>query len=114
MKAKYPNGLKYKPQPFSAPEGDEVRLDLADLVAADKEAKEKANFFACAICTMIVKDPTECKGCNSLFCVECLAPWTANNEHCPKKCQGNNKVEFGSVHRFAKQELESMKFKCKS
>ena len=64
--------------------------------------EEKANFFACAICTMVVFDPTECKSCNSLFCKECLEPWTANNEHCPKKCKGNEAVEFGNIHRFAK------------
>ena len=113
MKAKYPDGLPYKLQPYCELEGDENRLDLANL-QADQEAKEKANFFACAICTMVVHDPTECKSCNSLFCQECLAPWTASNEHCPKKCKGNDAVEFGDIHRFAKQELESMKFKCKN
>jgi len=101
VKAKYPDGLKYKLEPYNPLEGDENRLDIAHLVG-DKEAKEKANFFVCAICTMVVADPTECKGCNSLFCTECLAPWTANNEHCPKKCNGCDPVEFGTIHRFAK------------
>lgn len=63
---------------------------------------------------MVVHGPIECKGCNSIFCKECLDPWTAKNEHCPKKCKGSERVEFGSMHRFAKTELESMKFKCKS
>jgi hypothetical protein len=84
------------------------------LVESDKEAREKANYFACAICTMVVHEPVECKSCDSLFCAECLDPWVSKNEHCPKKCKGNQAVEFGAMHRFAKQELESLKFKCKS
>lgn len=101
LKKRYPNGLKYRLEPFQEKVGDENRLDLA-------------NFFACAICTMVVKDPLECKGCDSLFCKECLEPWTSKNEHCPKKCKGNEAVEFGTMHRFAKQELQALKFKCKS
>lgn len=68
LKAKYPDGLKYKVEPHRAKEGDEKRLDLTDLVEGDKAAREKANYFACAICTMVVHEPVECRGCDSLFC----------------------------------------------
>lgn len=113
LKMRHPNGLKYRLEPFQEKVGDENRLDLAHMIEGDEEKREKANFFACAICTMVVNEPMECKGCDSLFCQECLEPWFRNNSHCPKKCKGNEAVEFGTMHRFAKQELEALKFKCK-
>ena len=82
--------------------GDENRLDITNMIQLDKEKRERANFFACVICTMVVKDPIECKNCDTLFCQECLEPWTKSNDHCPKKCKGNEAVEYGPIHRFAK------------
>lgn len=35
LKKKYPDGLKYKLEPYRELEGDEVRLDLADMIASD-------------------------------------------------------------------------------
>lgn len=61
---------------------------------------------------MVVKDPLECSGCQTLFCTACIDPWRASNGHCPKKCQGNDDVEFRAVHRYVSQELLSLKFKC--
>lgn len=106
LKKQYPDGLKYKLEPYVALEADEKRLDGADLVEEDKAAREKANYFTCAICTMVVLEPMECRGCESQFCKECIQPWLAKNQHCPKKCKGNDAVEFGGMHRFVKQELE--------
>lgn len=84
---KYPNGaLCYTPRAYSKPQYDELRLDIANLVQDDKRIKEQANFFVCSICTMVVKDPLECNGCQTLFCEDCIDPWRQNNSHCPKKC----------------------------
>lgn len=35
LKKKYPDGLKYKLEPYHELEGDEMRLDLADMIATD-------------------------------------------------------------------------------
>lgn len=86
MDQKYPNGLSYNPAPYAKPQHDEQHLDIANLVQADKTIKEKANFFVCSICTMVVKGPLECSGCQTLFCSDCIDPWRQNNSHCPKKC----------------------------
>lgn len=112
LKSKYPNGLGYRLEEYQEKVGDENRLDIMNMIQQDKEKRERANFFACVICTMVVKDPVECKNCDTLFCQECLEPWTQSNKHCPKKCKGNEPVEYGPIHRFAKQELESLQFKC--
>lgn len=109
------NGLSYEPKPYyEAEQGDHTHLDIMQLVETDPKKIEKAQFFACAICAMVVKEPTECRSCQSLFCSACIQPWRAKNRSCPKKCKGNEDVEFGAVHRFVAQELNDMAFKCRN
>ena len=79
------------------------RESLANLDEADNRKKEKANFFVCPICAFVVTNPLECDGCQSLFCKDCIDPWRSNNESCPKKCRGNEAVEYNKVHRFVMQ-----------
>ena len=110
MDLQYPNGLPYEPQSYCGQ--PETHLDIQNLVEADKDKRERANFFLCAICAMIVREPRECGSCQSLFCQACIQPWMANNESCPKKCKGNEAVEFGNLHRYVKQDLLALKFKC--
>ena len=74
--------------------------------------RERADFFVCPICAMVVLNPSECSGCQSLFCGDCIAPWREKNNSCPKKCQGNEAVEFRQVHRLVQQDLNDLKFKC--
>lgn len=102
---RYPNGLPYKPAPYKKPDDDDQHLNIDNLIQDDKELREKANFFICSICTMVVMDPLECSGCQTLFCTSCIDPWRANNDCCPKKCKGNEEVEFREVHRYINQEL---------
>jgi len=51
---------------------------------------------------MIVIDSLECNSCSSLFCSGCINPWKSKNESCPKKCKGNDAVEFNEIHRYVK------------
>lgn len=106
----YPNGLSYEPISYSGQ--PETHLDIQCLIEEEQAKREKANFFVCCICAMIVKDPLECDSCQSLFCSQCLAPWRASNRSCPKKCQGSNDVEFKNLHRYVKGELMLLRFKC--
>jgi len=84
---KYPKGLPYEPTTYCAL--PDTHLDFANLIESDKEKRERANFFVCAICAMVVKESQECGNCQSLFCKACIEPWRANNDSCPKKCLGN-------------------------
>ncbi len=70
------------------------------MIENDKNKKERANHFICAICAMIVRDSLECSSCSSLFCTDCINPWRSKNESCPKKCKGSDGVEFNKIHRF--------------
>ena len=108
--------LGYVPKPYKndATVDSPTHLDIAHLVQDDAKLREKANFFVCPICAQVVRDPLECTGCQSLFCKDCIDPWRRSNEMCPKKCKGNDAVEFKTVHRFVHQELSDLKFKCKS
>lgn len=106
----YPKGLSYEPKPYSAL--PDTHLDIATLIEEDAGKRERANFFLCCICAMVVRQPTECSGCQSLFCAECIQPWAASHDSCPKKCRGDGAVEFKDVHRYVKQDLLSLQFKC--
>lgn len=110
LEQQYPKGLPYEPQSYCAQ--PETHLNIENLVEEDKEKRERANFFVCAICAMVVKDAQECDSCQSLFCAACIQPWAQNNDSCPKKCKGNDAVEFRAMHRYVKQDLLSLKFKC--
>lgn len=76
--------------------------------------RERADFFVCPICAMVVLNPSECSSCQSMFCADCIAPWREKNNSCPKKCKGNDSVEFRAVHRLVSQDLNDLKFKCES
>ena len=51
----YPNGLGYQLTQYDGT--TETHLNIDNLVEDDKEKRERANFFVCAICAMVVKDP---------------------------------------------------------
>lgn len=87
-------------------------MDIANLQEPDKKSRDRADFFVCPICANVVRDPLECSGCQSVFCTRCIEPWREKNEHCPKKCKGNDSVEWREMHRMVKQDLLSLKFKC--
>lgn len=96
----YPDGLPYEPISYSGQ--NETHLSIDDIVESDAEKVERANFFVCCICAMVVKDPVECDGCQSVFCGPCIQPWRANNKSCPKRCQGNEDVDISPMHRYVK------------
>lgn len=60
----------------------------------------------------MVNQPKECNRCQSLCCSDCLTEWAASSEACPKACQGASPVAFKDVHRYVKQDLLSLQFKC--
>lgn len=107
-------GLDYTPQPYLAPEFESKHLDIANLVQEDKKLRERANFFVCPICACVVFEPVECGGCSSVFCAECIIPWQQKNNSCPKKCKGNDEVEWRQMHRLVNEDLKSLEFKCEN
>lgn len=72
-------GLSYIPQPYVKPQLLSKKLDIANLVEEDKKRRERADFFTCPICAMVVLDPQECSSCQSMFCADCIAPWRERN-----------------------------------
>ena len=57
------SGLSYIPKPYEDLEDSEGRLDISNIVQADKSQKDRADYFCCPICANVVKDPLECSGC---------------------------------------------------
>ena len=45
--------------------------------------------FDCIICSEVVRDPMECKGCGKLFCKACISDWIKKNPSakCPNRCK---------------------------
>jgi hypothetical protein len=92
----------------------ETHLDVFNLIATTKEAKEKAQYFCCSICSMIVVDPVECADCNTAYCRTCLIPWAERGGSCPKRCKRDQPVKVVEMHRYAKQDLKAMEFRCRT
>lgn len=63
---------------------------------------------------MVVLEPVECSGCQSVFCAECIVPWKEKNDSCPKKCQGNEAIEWRQLHRLVNEDLKNLEFKCEN
>lgn len=109
----YPNGLDCTRQNFQLE--PESNLNIDNLIDADKDKMERANHFICVICTMIVRDAQECSSCQSIFCAPCIQPWIKKNKTCPKRCHSGEKpVEYESLHKYVKQDLLALKFKCEN
>ena len=71
-------------------------------------------FFVCQICLKVILEPRECQKCQTAFCKKCIDTWIAqcpleNATRCPIRCVGTS---FLPIHRFAKQELLTQKFRC--
>ena len=49
--------LSYVPKPFKQEEMNMTHLEIANLVQHETKLREKANFFVCPICAMVVNDP---------------------------------------------------------
>jgi len=79
-----------------------------DLWVAKTGETEIDGHFVCVICCGVVIDPTECAGCESLFCRNCL---TSQDIPCPKRCGSSS---YTKVNRFIMNTLNKMEFKCQS
>jgi hypothetical protein len=68
------------------------------------------NQYICTICTInVVRQPSACSKCETLFCKQCIVRWLKKNQTCPH-CQ---KVFTAStVPRLVRMELEDMSFLC--
>lgn len=113
LEQSYPNGLDYVPKTY---EGSITHLEAANITSCKCKSHDRTNHFVCGICTLIVLNPKECHHCNSLFCSDCLDEWTANNDHCPKNCNGTtglDAVTFKQINRYVQFDLQNIEFKCK-
>ena len=77
-----------------------------DLWVPKSDEKEIDTHFICVVCTGVVLDPTECSGCESLYCRGCL---NRKDMACPKRCGGSS---YQKVNRFIMNTLNKMEFKC--
>ena len=62
----------------------------------------------CCICIELVKDPVECKGCQSIYCKECWEQLKIAGKGCVMRCTA--KVE--KANRFLFDILKRLKLKC--
>eukprot|EP01016_Furgasonia_blochmanni_P001074 TRINITY_DN1038_c0_g1_i2.p1 TRINITY_DN1038_c0_g1~~TRINITY_DN1038_c0_g1_i2.p1 ORF type:complete len:377 (+),score=33.70 TRINITY_DN1038_c0_g1_i2:145-1131(+) len=66
----------------------------------------------CAICHLIVKEPMECKTCETLFCESCINRWLSSNDSCPMKC--SPPFTKGRVPKLVRQMLSTLTLTCKN
>ena len=57
------------------------------------------NTGICLICFMIVKDPVDCRECGASLCLLCAEAAKSQGKPCPKKCSGDEKLDFKKVNR---------------
>ena len=62
----------------------------------------------CCICIELVKDPVECKGCQSIYCKECWEQLKIAGKGCVMRCTSN--VE--KANKFLFDILQRLKLKC--
>ena len=62
----------------------------------------------CCICYELVKDPVECKGCQTIYCKECWDQLKIAGKGCVMRCTSN--VE--KANRFLFDILKRLKLKC--
>ncbi len=62
----------------------------------------------CCICLELVKDPVECKGCESIYCKECWDQLKIAGKGCVMRCTSN--VE--KANKFLFDILQRLKLKC--
>ena len=61
---------------------------------------------------MIVKDPVDCRECDTTFCKECCDQVISKGKPCPKKCAENEKFTYKKINRNVKLLLSESKYKC--
>ena len=61
---------------------------------------------------MIVRDPVDCKECDTTYCQACAQEIIQRENTCPKKCSVNQILEVKKVNRLVKELLSEAKFKC--
>ena len=62
----------------------------------------------CCICIELVKDPVECKGCQSIYCKECWEQLKIAGKSCVMRCTSN--VE--KANKFLFDILQRLKLQC--
>lgn len=65
--------------------------------------------FGCPICLEIVKNPVECKTCQTLYCDECWERMKIDGKPCTMKCS-NSKIE--TANKFVYTVLSKLKITC--
>ena len=79
------------------------QLPKDDLSISDEwvVGEEKINeAFGCPICYFVVKEPVQCRGCQTLFCEDCIDEWIANNSQACPYCR--RAFEKQDMNRFLK------------
>ena len=62
----------------------------------------------CCICIELVKDPVECKGCQSIYCKECWDQLKIAGKGCVMRCTSN----VDKANKFLFDILKRLKLKC--
>jgi len=79
-----------------------------DLVENISEVSELIKSLYCCICLEIVKNPTECENCESLYCYECWNMMKITGKNCVYHC----KTPIIKARKFVFDMLGKIRFRC--
>lgn len=57
---------------------DDLSISEEWLIRQDPDYKIN-DAFRCPICYFVVKEPVQCRGCQTIFCEDCIDEWVASN-----------------------------------
>lgn len=65
----------------------------------------------CRICLGILRNPMECKTCETCFCSSCLEKWLKESYKCPLKCSEDAKFK-SKPHKIIRNMLSDLILSC--
>lgn len=75
-------------------------------------AKASFNDFKCEICFEIVKEPVVVKGCEHLFCHDCISEWLQKDSKCPVDRTPIVTSDLVAPNRFFRNQYNQLKIQC--
>ncbi len=75
----------------------------------DPVMQKHSHMLTCSICLMLLRDPVECKRCQTQFCQSCASKWKQERQRCPVRCRP---FDTQPSHKFVRTMLDELTIKC--